>query len=84
VKLKPKVCRYHHEARRKEEAIEQKSMRHEMETANKQENRASWSNQQQAFTLPIIPTKATCFFRLAQSSYSSRASLFQADLFSIL
>jgi len=44
------------------ESIEQKAMRHKMETENKQGNRASWADQQQASTRVIIATKAAWFF----------------------
>ena len=54
-----------------------------METENKQINRANWSNQQQAFTLIIIPIETDRFSRLDQLAYIHGESLFQADLFSI-
>ncbi len=66
------------------ESIEQKAMRHKMETENKQGNRASWSDQQQAAARTIIPTKDTWFSRLGPSADILGESLFQADLFSIL
>ena len=65
------------------ESIEQKSMRHKMETENKLRNGANWSNQQQTSPWIITPTEAGRFSRLAQSAYMPGESLFQADLFSI-
>ena len=55
-----------------------------METENKQGNKASWFDQQQATARTIIPTKDTWFFRLGLPAYIPDESLFQADLFSIL
>ncbi|MFC1677291.1 hypothetical protein ACFL3G_09545 [Planctomycetota bacterium] len=54
-----------------------------METENKQINRANWSNQQQAFTLIIIPIETGRFSRLGLPAYIPGETLFQADLFSI-
>jgi hypothetical protein len=79
VKLEPEVCRYHYEARRKTESIEQKLVRHKMETENQLRNEANWSNQQQTSPRIIIPTKAARFSRLGPPSDILGESLFHAE-----